>query len=89
MDSDSERLTKSASASAEVKSEIQEYLEVSQQRHKLFPRAAIVGLLAGSVAGLFRALLAGADALRNLLINWAQAAPTFGWIFRRGCVSQD
>ena len=68
-------------ASAQARSEIEEYLEVSQQRHKLFPRAAVVGLLAGSVAVLFRALLAGADALRNLLVHWAQGAPTFGWIF--------
>lgn len=80
MDSDLERVAKSATASAEAKSEIEAHLEVSQQRHKLFPRAAIVGLLAGSVAVMFRALLAGADALRNLLIHWAQAAPTFGWI---------
>ena len=42
-------------ASAQARSEIEEYLEVSQQRHKLFPRAAVVGLLAGSVAVLFRA----------------------------------
>jgi len=68
-------------ASAQARSEIEEYLEVSHQRHKLFPRAAIVGLLAGSVAVLFRALLAGADALRNHLIHWAQASPAVGWIF--------
>ena len=42
---------------------------------------AIVGFLAGIVAVLFRALLAGADALRNYVIDWAQATPTFGWIF--------
>ena len=68
-------------AAAEAESEIQEYLEVSEQRHKLFPRAAIVGALAGSVAVVFRALLAGADALRNQLIHWAQALPMLGWIF--------
>lgn len=68
-------------AAAEAESEIQEYLEVSEQRHKLFPRAAIVGALAGSVAVIFRALLAGADALRNQLIHWAQALPMLGWIF--------
>lgn len=68
-------------ASAEAKSEIQDYLEVSQQRHKLFPRAAIVGILAGTVAVIFRALLSGADALRNQLIESSKAFPAFGWIF--------
>jgi len=67
-------------AAAEAKSEIEDYLEVSEQRHKLFPRAAIVGLLAGSVAVVFRALLAGADLLRNNLIHWARGAPAFGWL---------
>lgn len=81
MATDPERAQNVPSATAQAKSEIQEYLEVSHQRHKLFPRAAVVGLLAGSVAVLFRALLAGADALRNHLIHWAQATPTFGWIF--------
>jgi CIC family chloride channel protein len=66
---------------AEARSEIQEYLEVSHERHKLFPRAAIVGLCAGVVAILFRALLAAANGLRNLLIDWAYTVPFFGWIF--------
>lgn len=65
----------------EARSEIQEYLEVSQQRRRLFPRAALVGLGAGLVAALFRAALAGADALRNALIAWAQQYPLWGWIF--------
>jgi chloride channel protein, CIC family len=71
----------SPSAAAEAQSEIQEYLEVSQQRHKLFPRAALVGLVAGSIAVLFRILLASADVLRNRLIHWAYAEPMLGWIF--------
>ena len=66
---------------AEARSEIQEYLEVSHERHKLFPRAAIVGLCAGVVAIVFRALLAAANGLRNLLIDWAYTVPFFGWIF--------
>jgi CIC family chloride channel protein len=65
---------------AEARSEIKDYLEVSHQQHKLFPRAAIVGLFAGGVAVVFRALLAGADALRNQLIQWA-ASLSAGWIF--------
>ena len=68
-------------ASAEAKSEVQDYFEVSQQRHKLFPRAAAVGLAAGGVAVVFRALLAAGDALRNGLVNWSSSTPAFGWIF--------
>lgn len=64
-----------------VDSEIQEYLSVRQQRRWIFPRAALVGVLAGVVALFFRAALTGADALRNNLISWAQGYPNFGWIF--------
>ena len=64
-----------------AKSEIQEYLAVSQQRRWIFPRAALVGAGAGLVALLFRAALTGADVLRNGLIAWAQQLPVLGWIF--------
>jgi CIC family chloride channel protein len=65
---------------AQVRSEIQEYLHVSQQRRRLFPRAALVGLLAGLVAVAFRAVLAAADSLRNALIAWAHHFPLVGWL---------
>jgi CIC family chloride channel protein len=68
-------------AQEQVRSEIQEYLHVSQQRRRLFPLAALAGLLAGLVAIAFRAILAGGDALRNALIAWAHHYPLFGWIF--------
>ncbi len=61
-------------------SELEEYLHASQQRRHLFPRAALVGLLAGLVAVAFRAVLATADELRNGLIRWAHHVPTVGWI---------
>ncbi|MGH7854417.1 MAG: chloride channel protein, partial [Candidatus Binatia bacterium] len=80
-DSNSNPSAQFKNAAAEARSEIQEYLEVSHEQHKLFPRAALVGLCAGGVAVIFRALLAGADALRNQLIHWAHAVPLFGWIF--------
>jgi CIC family chloride channel protein len=66
---------------AEARSEIQEYLEVSHEQHKLFPRAALVGLCAAGVAVVLRALLAGVDGVRNTLIHWAYSVPVFGWIF--------
>jgi CIC family chloride channel protein len=64
-----------------VGSEIQEYLDIRQQRRWIFPRAALVGACAGAVALGFRAALTGADALRNSLISWAQRMPLWGWIF--------
>lgn len=64
-----------------ARSEIQEYLDIRQQRRWIFPRAALVGAGAGLVALGFRAALTGADALRNGLIAWAQKMPLWGWIF--------
>jgi CIC family chloride channel protein len=70
----------STPSSTEALSEIQEYLAVSEQRRRLFPRAALVGFGAGLVAAGFRATLAGADALRNGLIAWAAHHPAWGWL---------
>ena len=67
-----------SNSTAQGRTEIQEYLQVSHERHKLFPRAALVGLCAGGVAVLFRALLAGADRLRNFLIDWSYGVPICG-----------
>src|SRR5690349_13334922 len=64
-----------------AQSEIQEYLDVRDQRRWTFPRAALVGACAGVTALLFRAALAGADVLRNGLLSWAHTLPIFGWIF--------
>ncbi len=64
-----------------ARSEIQEYLQSSRQRRRMFPRAALVGLGAGFTALLFRAALAGAAAARNAFIVWAQGIPAWGWIF--------
>jgi CIC family chloride channel protein len=63
------------------RTEIQEYLDIRQQRRLIFPRAALVGFCAGAVALGFRAALTGADALRNGLIAWAQRMPAWGWVF--------
>jgi CIC family chloride channel protein len=67
-------------ARAQVHSEIQDYLHVSQQRRRLFPRAALVGLCAGLVAVAFRAILLAGDNLRSTLIARAHHAPLFGWL---------
>ena len=73
--------TDSVSRQAEALSEVQEDLIIRHQRRRLFPRAALVGLGAGLVAALFRAVLAGADLLRNTLIARSQQYPLYGWIF--------
>jgi CIC family chloride channel protein len=64
-----------------VRSEIQEFLDISRQRRMIFPRAALVGLCAGLVALAFRAALAGADHLRAAMMAWAVKHPGWGWIF--------
>ncbi len=64
-----------------ARSEIQEYLDISQQRRWIFPRAALVGVCAGIVALLFRAALTGVDSIRNNLLSWAHNMPMLGWIF--------
>ncbi len=64
-----------------IESEIQEDLMIRNQRRRIFPRAALVGLGAGLVASAFRAVLAGSELLRNNLIEWSQRFPVWGWIF--------
>lgn len=64
----------------DAESEIAEYLNVGQQRRRLFPRAALVGLLAGALAVAFRAMLALGDALRNALLAWSHMQSWVGWI---------
>lgn len=65
---------------ASAQSELQQYLNIRQQRHWIFPRAALVGLCAGGIALAFRVALSGADHLRNRLIEQAHAFPAWGWI---------
>lgn len=65
----------------EARTEIEEYLAVSQQRRRVLPRAALVGLMAGLVAALFRLTLEWANTVRGALFAWSHLYPTFGWIF--------
>ncbi|HSB90606.1 MAG TPA: H(+)/Cl(-) exchange transporter ClcA [Anaerolineales bacterium] len=81
---DDDRLPEEATATttspAAAISEIQEYIEISEQRRRVFPRAALVGLGAGLIAAVFRTTLAGMDALRNSLIARAHDFPAWAWI---------
>lgn len=69
-----------AGAQQQAESELEEYLSVRQRRWRLFPRAAVVGLAAGLIAVIFRALLIAGDLFRNGLIAWAHQAPAIGWL---------
>lgn len=62
-------------------SELQQYLNIRQQRHWIFPRAALVGFFAGLIALAFRIALTGADNFRNQLIAWSHQQPAWQWIF--------
>ena len=64
-----------------IHSEIQEYFDARQQRRRIFPRAALVGVCAGVTALFFRMALVSADTLRNKLLTWAHGMPTWGWMF--------
>lgn len=68
-------------AATDLKSEVREFLDVSQRRRRLLPRAALVGVVSGVMAVVFRSLLALADYARNGLLGWAHQFPIWGWIF--------
>jgi len=69
------------SAAVASESELQDYLSTRNQRRRLFPRAALVGVGAGLVASAFRAVLSLADALRNSLIAWSHQVSILGFVF--------
>jgi CIC family chloride channel protein len=80
MNSSHENASENVSSRSQMLSEVEEDIVIRQQRRRMFPRAALVGFFAGIVASLFRAVLAGADALRGELIAWSQQFPLWGWI---------
>src|SRR5215471_7235436 len=63
-----------------LRAQVRDYFALQGQRRKLFPRALLVGVLAGGAAVAFRWALEGGDVLRNRLIGWAHQAPTWGWL---------
>src|SRR5262249_60245138 len=63
-----------------LRAQVRDYFALQAQRRKLFPRAFLVGGLAGGIAVAFRWALEGGDPLRNRLILWAYHAPIWGWL---------
>lgn len=68
-----------ASNAREVKTELREYLSFRDERRRLLPKAALVGLASGLVAVAFRSMLALGDAARNGLVAWSRTLPAVGW----------
>ena len=66
--------------SRSLSAQVRDYLVVQGQRRRFFPRALLVGLLAGGMAVAFRWALEGGDSLRGQLLAWAHHAPRWGWL---------
>ncbi len=64
----------------EAKSELREFLHGRDDRHRVFPKAALVGLVAGLVAVAFRSMLALGDYARNHLVLIAHRYSAAGWL---------
>ena len=60
--------------------ELQDFLQNREQKRRLYPRAVLVGALAGLLAVAFRWSLVGSEALRHWLIRWAHQYPQWGWL---------
>jgi chloride channel protein, CIC family len=73
-----------AVAAQELRREVRDFLQVQEQRRKVFPRAVLVGLLAGLLAVAFRWALDGGDRLRTHLILWGHHYPMWGWLLPIG-----
>jgi CIC family chloride channel protein len=65
---------------ARLEAEIREYVYVQGQRRRLFPRAMLVGFLAGGAAVMFRWVLEAGEAWRDGLLRWAHQYPAWGWL---------
>lgn len=63
-----------------VVGEVRDFVRAHERRRRLFPRAALVGLLAGLVAVAFRYTLDEADHLRGDLIAFSHSYPAWGFL---------
>jgi CIC family chloride channel protein len=70
-------LEEPADGQSAAQAEIQDYLEQSRHLHYLFPRAVMVGVLAGGLAVAFRGVLALAEIGRAAFVEWAQGSMPF------------
>ena len=63
-----------------VAGEVRDFVRAHESRRRQFPRAAIVGLLAGLLAVAFRRTLELFEWLRNALISFGHLHPTWGFL---------
>ncbi|MDR3688926.1 MAG: H(+)/Cl(-) exchange transporter ClcA [Fimbriimonas sp.] len=69
-----------AAGKHEASTELREYLSNRDDRHRVFPKAALVGFASGAVAVAFRALLALCDFSRTKLALWSHSIQWIGWL---------
>jgi CIC family chloride channel protein len=60
--------------------QVRDHFYVQAQRRTLFPRACLVGMLAGGMAVAFRWALEGGEIVRAWCIAWAHHTPAWGWL---------
>jgi CIC family chloride channel protein len=60
--------------------DFQDVLQTHEQKRRLYPRAVLVGGLAGLLAVAFQWSLAGSEALRHRMLLWTQQYPDWGWL---------
>src|SRR5260370_15402365 len=63
-----------------VQREIRALVRAHEARRQQFPRAILVGLIAGAVAVLFRWLLFAGDVARDSLLLRLHRFPQWGWL---------
>lgn len=63
-----------------VAGEVRDFIRAHERRRRQFPRAALVGLLAGLLAVTFRYALDEADQWRNHLIALSHSYPAWGFL---------
>jgi chloride channel protein, CIC family len=60
--------------------ELLEILHRHEQRRRLYPRAVLVGAMAGLLAVSFQWTLAGVEALRHRMLLWTHQYPDWSWL---------
>jgi chloride channel protein, CIC family len=63
-----------------VQREIRDFVRAHEARRQQYPRAILVGLIAGAVAVLFRWLLFAGDVARDSLLVRLHRFPQWGWL---------
>jgi CIC family chloride channel protein len=57
-----------------------DFVRSRDERWRLFPRAFLVGIVAGLLAVAFRYVLAFGEGFRSSFVSWAHQWPSFGWL---------